>query len=99
MMRLSCCSISIRLKLLVGFQSTAMVPGRIAQSVTSLAADTCLTADPGDASSITARSHTFVEINHEIISADILPPPFLLIQERLLSVTSKSMCTKYWLTA
>ena len=60
------------------------------QSVTCLAADTCLTADPGVASSIRARSHTFVEIDHEIISTVISSLP--LIQEGLLSVTSKSMC-------
>ena len=35
---------------------------------------TCLTADPGVASSIPARSHTFVEIDHEIISTVILLP-------------------------
>ena len=34
----------------------------------------CLTADPGVASSIPARSHTFVEIDHEIISMVILLP-------------------------
>ena len=33
-----------------------------------------LTADPGVASSIPARSHTFVEIDHEIISMVILLP-------------------------
>ena len=33
-----------------------------------------LTADPGVASSIPARSHTFVEIDHEIISTVILLP-------------------------
>ena len=49
-------------------------PGRVAQSVTCLARDTCLTADPGVASSIPARSHTFVEIDHEIISTVILLP-------------------------
>ena len=38
------------------------------QSVTCLAADTFLIADPGVASSIPARSHTFVEIDREIIS-------------------------------
>ena len=43
------------------------IPGRVAQSVTCLAIDECLTADPGVASSIPARSHTFVEIDHEII--------------------------------
>ena len=50
------------------------LPGRVAQSVTCLATDACLTADPGVASSIPARSHTFVEIDHEIISMVILLP-------------------------
>ena len=36
--------------------------------------DACLTAIPGVASSIPARSHTFVEIDHEIISTVILLP-------------------------
>ena len=53
-------------------------------TVTCLATNASLTADPGVASSIPARSHTFVEIDHEI----------LIIQEGLLSVTSESMCTK-----
>ena len=44
------------------------LPGRVAQSVT------CLAADPGVASLIPARSHTFVEIGHEIISTVILLP-------------------------
>ena len=50
------------------------LPGRVAESVTRLATDACLTADPGVASSIPARSHTFVEIDHEIISTVILLP-------------------------
>ena len=50
------------------------MPGRIAQSVMCLATDACLTADPGVASLIRARSHTFVEIDHEIISTVILLP-------------------------
>ena len=49
-------------------------PGRIFQSVTCLATDASLTADPGVTSSIPARSHTFVEIDHEIISMVILLP-------------------------
>ena len=49
-------------------------PGRVGQSVTCLATDACLTADPGVASSIPARSHTFVENDHEIISTVILLP-------------------------
>ena len=51
-----------------------MLPGRVAQSVTCLATDACLTADPGVASSIPARYHTFLEIDHEIISTVILLP-------------------------
>ena len=38
-----------------------------------MTADMCLTADPGVASWIPARSHTFVEIDHEIILAILLP--------------------------
>ena len=49
-------------------------PGPVAQLVTCLATDACLTADPGVASSIPARYHTFVEIDHEIISTVILLP-------------------------
>ena len=54
--------------------TSSQVPGRVAQSVTCLATDACLTAIPGVASSIPARSHTFVEIDHEIISTAILLP-------------------------
>ena len=54
--------------------STQVIPGRVAQLVTCLATDACLTADPGVASSIPARYHTFVEIDHEIISTVILLP-------------------------
>ena len=44
------------------------------QLVTCLITDAKLTADPGVARSIPARSHTFVEIDHEIISTVILLP-------------------------
>ena len=44
------------------------VLGGIAQLVT------CLTADQGVANLIPARSHTFVEIDHEIIPKAILLP-------------------------
>ena len=37
-----------------------------------LTTDTCLTADPGVASLVMARSHTLAEIDHEIISVVIL---------------------------
>ena len=68
-------------------------PCCIAQSVTCLATDAYLTADPGVASLIPAQSHTFVETDHEIISTVVLPSAELIIQEGLLSVTSESMCT------
>ena len=51
-----------------------LVPGCVAQLVTCLTTDVSLTADPGVASSIPARSHTFVEIDDEIISMVILLP-------------------------
>ena len=58
----------------VSIKPSLTLPGRVAQSVTCLATDACLTADPGVASWIPARSHTFVEIDHEIISTVILLP-------------------------
>ena len=48
--------------------------GHIAQSVTCLATDASLTADPGVAGWIPTRSYTFVEIDHEIVSMVILLP-------------------------
>ena len=63
-------------------------PGPTAQSLVSLI------ADPGFVSSIPARPHTFVEIDHEIFSTVSLLLP--LIQEGLLSVSRESMCTEYW---
>ena len=48
--------------------------GRVAQWLTCLATDACLTADPGVRGLIPAGSHTFVEIDHEIISTVILLP-------------------------
>ena len=63
------------------------------KSVTVAQLVKCVTKDPGIRMSIRAQSHTFVKIDLEIISAAILP--LSLIQERLLSVTSESMCRKY----
>ena len=62
-------------------QETIIIPGRVAQS------ETCLTADPGVTSLIPARSHTFMEIDNEIISTAILLP------------SADSRSTKYWVTA
>ena len=47
------------------------------------------TVDPRVTSSLPARFHAFVEIDHEIISAVILLLP--LIQKWLLSVTRESI--------
>ena len=58
-----------------------LIPGRVAQSVTCLATDACLTADPGVASSIPVRYHTSVEIDHEIISTVILLPSADLLKK------------------
>ena len=60
----------------LNFTSTPylLLPGRVAQSVMCLATDASLPADPGVTSSIPARSHTFMEIDHEIISTVILLP-------------------------
>ena len=55
-------------------KSEHYIPGRVAQSVTCLATDGSLTADPGVASLIQAQSHTFVEIDHEIIPK-VIPLP------------------------
>ena len=64
-------------------------PGRVAQSVTCLATDACLTADPGVASSIPARYHTFVEIDHEIISTVILLLPLIYSRRVVVSYKRK----------
>ena len=69
--------------------------GGIAQSVTCLTVESCLTADPGVTISIPAWPYTFAEIDHEIIPTAILLPSTDLRRV----VTSQNMCTKYWLTA
>ena len=67
--------------ILVWFKARNVIPGPITQSVVSP------TAGQEIASSISARSHTFMEIDHEIISTLNLLP---LIQEGLLSVFARS---------
>ena len=64
-----------------------VLAGRVVQSVTCLATDACLTADPGVASSIPVQSHIYVEINHEKISTVILL--LLLIHSRRVVVIYK----------
>ena len=78
---------------LIPVQSQTFLLGSVAQSVTCLATDLCLTADPGVASSIPVpipvpvRPHTFVEIDHEMISTVILVLP--LIHSRRVVVSYK----------
>ena len=68
-------SLMLRINIIDGtFDLALLTMGRVAQSVTCLVTDAMLTADPGVASSIPAWSHTFVEIDHEIISTVILLP-------------------------
>ena len=61
--------------------------GRVVQSVTCLTTDAHLTEEPGIPSWILACSHTFVEIDHEIISMVILLP--LLKHSRSVVVSYK----------
>ena len=77
--------ILISLYIILSLQNT--IPGRLAQLGTCLATDACLTADPGVVSSIRARSHTFVEIDHEIIYRSFAS--FLLIHSRRVVVSYK----------
>ena len=66
--------ITYYLSLITYYLLLIISPGRVAQSVTCLATDVSLIADPGVASSIPARFHTFVEIDHGTISTVILLP-------------------------
>ena len=49
-----------------------ILPGGLAQSVTCLATDASLTADPGVVRLIPAQSNNFMKIDHEIITTVIL---------------------------
>ena len=68
-------------------------PGRVAQSVTCLGADASLSADPGVAISILTRSHTFLEIDHEIISTAILLPSSELFKKGCCQLQAK-VCSR-----
>ena len=58
----------------IWFRNQCIVLGRVVQLVMCLTTDACLSADPGVTSLTPARSHTFKEIDHEIISTVILLP-------------------------
>ena len=66
---------------------------RVAQSVMCLTTDARLTADPGVASSILALSHTFVEIDHEMISTILLLPSADLFKKGCCQLQVK-VCTQ-----
>ena len=61
--------------------------------------DVCLTADPGVMSSIPIRSHTFAEIDHEIISTVILLPSPDSFKKGCYQLQAKVCARNYWLTA
>ena len=69
-------AVALQIRFAIAQQNVTLgnIPGRVAHWVTCLATDASLTADPGVVSWIPARSHTFVEIDHEIFSTVILLP-------------------------
>ena len=69
--------------------------GSVAQSVT----DSSVTANPMIASSILARSHTFVEIDHERISTVILLPSAESFKISCCQLQAKVCAQLHWLTA
>ena len=91
--------ISPRKKMCGSGYPTYPTPCRVAQSVTCLATDGSLPADPGVTSSIPALSHTFRGDWSWNNFYGHSPPFRWIIQEGLLSVTSESMCMKYLLIA
>ena len=53
-----------------------------------------LTADPGVATSILARSHTFVEIDDELISMVILLPSAESLKKGCCQLQAKVICAR-----
>ena len=81
--------------------------GRIAQSVKCLATNVSVTADPRVAMSIAVRSHTFVDIDQEMIYTVILLLPsaesfkkgcckYIYVQEVLVNCFFKLAQEKVW---
>ena len=69
-----------------------ITPGRLCSQIrigNVFATDACLTADPGVAISIPTRYHTFVEIDHEIISTVILLLPLIYSRRVVVSYKRK----------
>ena len=71
--------------------SSKITQGHVAQSVTCLNVDACLTADLRVASLILAQSQTFMDIDNEIISTDILLPS--ADSRRVVVSYKRSLCT------
>ena len=65
------------------------------QSVTCLATDACLTADPGVPSLIAARSHTSIVIDHGIISTVTFLPSAESFKKKVKAIR-ESMRSMYW---
>ena len=61
----------------------------VAQSVTCLATDACLTADPGFTSTIPVRSHTFVEIDHKLFLRSFSSLPLIYSRRVVVSYKRK----------
>ena len=59
------------------------------QSVTCLATDPCLTADPGVPSYIAARFHTSMEVDHEIFSTVTFLPSAESFKKKIISYKRK----------
>ena len=67
-------------------------------NVTSLAADMCLTADPGVDSLVPARSHTFLAIDHFVDSRMVVVSyKRKYVQEVLVNCLAKLAQKKVWL--
>ena len=81
------------------YHNNPLYQGLVAQSVTCLTPGVYKTADPGVSSSITAWSHTLVEIDHEIISMVILLSSTDSRRPRVVVSYKRKYVQEYWLTA
>ena len=82
------------LRAFLNFQHQFPEPGGVAQLVMCLAIDGSLIADPGVASLILARSHTFLGIDHEIISTVILLPSAESFKKGCCQLQAKKVCAR-----
>ena len=68
---------------------SGMKPCHVGQSLLCVATAACLPADPGVTSLIPVRYHTFMEIDHEIISTVILFPSTELFKKGCCQIQAK----------